>query len=224
MKLIEQFFRILAPSSCMVCNEEGNLLCAWCAPEALPDTVGRCYRCNALYAYGATCSACRRHTPIAHLWVRTEYSDVARQLVHKMKFSYSSEAADILAQELVHTIPNLKPDTLLVPVPTTTNHVRERGYDHTARIAKTLSAQLGYQYVPALARTNQLHQVGSSRRKRLEQMTDAFRVRSEYLIKGAHIILVDDVSTTGATLEAAARELKAKGAKKIDAVVFAQAK
>jgi ComF family protein len=224
MKLVEHFFRVLAPSNCLACGNEGSLLCAWCAPDALPETVGRCYRCNALAAYSRTCEACRRKTPFAHLWVRTEYSDTARQLVHKMKFSYSGEAADLIAHQLLNSLPSLKPGTLLVPVPTATNHVRERGYDHAARIAKALAVESGHQYTPVLARINQLRQVGSSRRKRLEQMNNSFRARSSYLVEGANIVLIDDVLTTGATLEAAAKTLKAAGAKTIDAIVFAQAK
>jgi ComF family protein len=224
VKLLEHFFRVLAPSNCLKCNNEGSLLCSWCAEEALPDTTPRCYRCNALAGYSRTCLPCRRKTPLAHLWVRTEFSDIARSLIHKMKFSYSGEAADLIALELTNILPSLKPGTILVPVPTTTSHVRQRGFDHAARIARVLAAETGYQFALALARTNQLRQVGSSRRKRLEQMEDSFRVRTPYLISGANVVLIDDVITTGATLESAGRALKAAGAKTVDAIVFAQAK
>ncbi len=79
-------------------------------------------------------------------------------------------------------------------------------------------------HVPALARLGQHRQVGARRQERLISLDGAFRARAEYLIKDSHVLLVDDVLTTGATLEAAAKALKASGAKTVDAVVFARAK
>jgi predicted amidophosphoribosyltransferase len=74
-----------------------------------------------------------------------------------------------------------------------------------------------------LTRLGQKQQRGMSRRDRLKQLESAFAPASQGKIRGAHLVLVDDVITTGATLEAAARILKAAGAKRVSAVVFAQA-
>jgi predicted amidophosphoribosyltransferase len=73
-----------------------------------------------------------------------------------------------------------------------------------------------------LARRGQSRQVGARRMQRTTQLVDAFHPIRPSLIQGAHILLVDDIVTTGASLEAAARVLKQAGAKRIDAVVFAQ--
>ena len=224
MRLLEQFYGVIAPSLCLRCGQEGSLLCAWCSEDALPEQIERCYRCNKLSNDSRTCTACRRHTAIGHLWVRSEYSDTARLLVHAMKFKYSGEAADRIAKELAHTIPALPPHTLVVPIPTVTSHVRQRGFDHSSRIAKCLARPAGLRCLPALMRFGQKRQVGSSRRDRLEQVTDAFAVRSSVGVNGERILLVDDVLTTGATLESAARALKEAGAKHVDAVIFAKAK
>lgn len=141
-----------------------------------------------------------------------------------MKFSYSVEAADLIAAELANTIPALHPDTLIIHVPTITNHVRTRGFDHALRIAKGLSRSSGLRQAPALARLGQHRQVGSRRQDRITKLEGAFRTKNGYFVKNERILLVDDVLTTGATIEAAAKTLKAAGAKTIDAVIFAQAK
>jgi len=141
-----------------------------------------------------------------------------------MKFSYSGEAADIIANELMNTLPALPPETILIHVPTITSHVRQRGFDHTKRIARELSVLGGLEHQNVLGRLGQHRQVGASRQHRLNKVKDSFWVRRSYLVEGKQVLLIDDVFTTGATVDAAARVLKQAGATRIDAVVFARAK
>jgi predicted amidophosphoribosyltransferase len=75
-----------------------------------------------------------------------------------------------------------------------------------------------------LARQGQAHQVGASREQRKQQLATAFRVTKPQHVAGARLLLIDDVVTTGATLEAAAAALRAVGARHIEALVFAQPK
>lgn len=119
-------------------------------------------------------------------------------------------------------IPYIGKDTIVVPVPTATKRVRQRGFDHAALTAKAYAAQEGLLFMPALVRIGQTRQVGASKKQRHEQLQGAFRVVSPKRIKAEHILLLDDVLTTGATLEAAARVLKQAGAKTVSAAVFAQ--
>ena len=224
MRLLEHFFRLLAPYDCLRCGQEGSLICSWCIEDALPQVLERCYRCNKLSSFGKTCASCRRNSPIKHVWIRTEYTKSTKALVHIMKFKYSGEAADLIANELMNTIPALPPNTIIVHVPTATNHIRERGYDHAERIARKIAVGTGLRHLPLLVRTSQVRQVGSKREQRLSQMKSAFRSRFDEIIRGAHIVLIDDVLTSGATIEAAARTLKHAGAASIDAAIFASAK
>jgi ComF family protein len=115
------------------------------------------------------------------------------------------------------------PDFVIVPAPTATSRARHRGYDQAALIARSLATKTEVQYLPVLRRSGQHHQVGSNRAERLRQLQNAYRVIRPANIVGKHVLLIDDVLTTGATLEAAAKVLKAAGAKRVSGVVFARA-
>jgi predicted amidophosphoribosyltransferase len=138
---------------------------------------------------------------------------------------------------------------LIVPVPTATTRARQRGYDQARLLARELArsvrrpyadsyaytdrsvyiadgAHIAYSpspiYADVLARQGQAHQVGAAREQRHQQLAGAFRVTKPRRIAGARILLIDDVVTTGATLEAAAVTLRAAGAHHVEALVFAQ--
>lgn len=128
----------------------------------------------------------------------------------------------MIARLMQEALPFLPPETRVVHVPTISRHVRQRGYDHALRIADELARLLDRTHLHALSRVGQKHQVGSSRKDRLVQLDGAFTLHRPELVKGRHILLVDDVMTTGGTLLAATKALRAAGAKSVDAVVFAQ--
>lgn len=182
----------------------------------------RCYRCKSLESDYKTCTACRRQSSLSSVRPATQYKDVAKDIVWKFKFSGAQSAAKDLASAMAPLLPE-NPDSIIVYAPTATSHVRKRGYDQARLLAREIAKVSERRCLPALARAGQARQVGATREQRKIQMDSAFRVRMPLLVKDAHIVLVDDVLTTGATLEAAAKTLKAAGAKRIDAIVFAQA-
>lgn len=222
MPVLERLLRIIAPHYCLGCGQEGAVLCRWCLPEACPPLPAQCYRCHRLSSDSRTCSACRPRTRLGSVWMRTEYDGVAKQLVHALKFTHNQAVAVTAAELLQESLPYLPDDTIIVHVPTSTSHVRQRGYDQAKLLARNLADRLDRRHLTLLARQGQQRQVGSKRQERLTQLSGAFRPLNTSVIKGSQILLVDDVLTTGATLEAAARTLKAAGAKQIRAAVFAR--
>ncbi|QQS18974.1 ComF family protein [Candidatus Saccharibacteria bacterium] len=151
------------------------------------------------------------------------YDDLAKELLHHAKYERARSGIVEISELMAPLLQSLPADSLFVPVPTATSRVRQRGYDQAAVLAKELSAVSGLAKCDALARLGQAHQVGAGRKERLEHLKGAFRVLKPKDITGRHIILVDDVLTTGATLETAARLLKKSGAHRVDAIVFCQA-
>lgn len=169
------------------------------------------------------CLGCRETSSLHSVVVHVEYRDVIRQVVHRMKYERAKNATNEIAHMLSQRAKNFPPDAIFVPIPTATGRVRGRGYDHAALLARQTAALTRRKYMVLLRRLGQAHQMGSDRTMRLTQLKDAFRpVRLEE-IRGRHIVLVDDVLTTGATLERAALTLRRYGAARVDALVFAQA-
>jgi ComF family protein len=222
MSIFDAFIGKIAPHDCLACGREGNLLCLPCS-DTLVARPESCYRCQTIMNKSLTCATCRQTSPLHSVHVAAVYGAVAKSLIWKLKLAGAQSAARVMVQrmaELLQTNPRV--GAIIVPVPTATSRVRQRGYDQAKLLARELSKQTRLPYYNCLARLGQTHQHGLSRRERLAQLETAFRIKRPGLVRDAHIILVDDVVTTGATLEAAAAKLRVAGAARIDAVVFAR--
>lgn len=218
--LLNTLLSHIAPHECLGCRQEGSLLCDLCSQQlkALPE---RCYRCHRVSPGGRTCQQCRRHTDLFAVRPYTSYEGLAKQLVWQLKFDGAQDAARDLARLLA--VGPLPEQAVLVPVPTASSRVRQRGYDQARLIARGVAVETGVTYADCLKRLGQHHQVGAGRAQRVTQLKGAYRCARPKSVQGAHIVLIDDVLTTGATLEAAAAVIRAAGAKRVSALVFAQA-
>ena len=222
MPLIERLLSIMAPHRCLSCGAEGSLLCSWCRPDAFPPLPGQCYGCQKAAADSTTCGNCRRRSSLRQVWSVTEYEGLAYKLLHYYKFERASAAAPIIARAISDALPYLPENTIIIPVPTATIRVRQRGYDHAELIARQVARHKGIPMVRAASRLTQTRQVGANRKLRKTQLQGAFIVVRPKAIKDKSVIIVDDVTTTGATLEALAAALKQAGVKTVSAAVFAQ--
>jgi len=157
--------------------------------------------------------------------VASYYDGIAKDLVWKLKFGGGQTAARQMSINMKNILnfSNCLPGTIIVPVPTATSRIRSRGYDQAELLARELSRLTGLRQVACLARLGQAHQVGANREQRQAQLAEVYFVKKASTVFGSQILLVDDVLTTGSTLEAASRVLKQAGARQIDAAVFAQA-
>lgn len=154
----------------------------------------------------------------------TPYDGVAKELVARLKFERTQAAAKDIARAMAARLAFVDVEQLIVTyVPTANACVRMRGYDQAQLIARELARELGVPYAALLARVGSARQLGASRELRHAQLGNAFRPLKPYATRKASVLLVDDVITTGSTLEAAAATLKTAGAKIVHAAVFARA-
>ncbi|HSX46182.1 MAG TPA: phosphoribosyltransferase family protein [Candidatus Saccharimonadia bacterium] len=205
MSILDRLAGWPAPHDCLGCGVEGSLLCAKCCAQ-LP---------NARVPFSAD----------SHLFAirsATLYQGAAKDLLWRLKSGGAQEAARVMAHQMSKLVP-AGTGAVIVPVPTATSRVRQRGYDQAKLLARHLSKLTALPCSYLLARHGQVHQVGAHRKTRLEQLGNALRVRKPSAVRGSHIILVDDVTTTGATLETAANILKQAGAARVEAITFAYA-
>jgi ComF family protein len=171
------------------------------------------------------CKSCKSFGGPRYVWLVTQYDGLAQKLVQVYKFGQQRAAARELVELMVQTFeyPDYeKQDYLVVPVPTATKRIRERGFGHSELLAKLIAQKVDLPSCEALGRLGQKHQIGASRSVRLSQPAGNYYVRWPEKVKERNILLIDDVLTTGATLRAATKTLWQAGAKHIDALVFAK--
>lgn len=223
MNIFDTVLGVIAPHSCIGCGNEGVVLCRECAAEKLPFIkVDICFLCGKPSAHFKVCTKCATSGTPQHVWVVAEYKELAKELIATFKFEYARGAAVIVARHMDNMLPYFAEPPVLVFVPTVPAHIRERGFDHAALLAKELARIRIWHYEPVLARQNKKQQHGATKIARIAQIKGAFRVKNDQVVAGKHVLLLDDVTTTGATLLECTKMLKKAGAARVDAVVFAR--
>ncbi len=219
MSILDDLMGLIVPHSCLVCGAEGRLLCDACT-NLLTPAAELCYLCQQPAKGGFSCLKCA--SAVSRVRVSTTYTGSAKALIWQIKLNGAQAAGRLMARQMAHQLNDEDNELLLVPVPTATSRVRQRGYDQARLLARELNRQTGLPYLDCLARHGQTHQHGTSRQERLLQLESAFRVKNSRTVQNKHILLIDDVVTTGATLTSAAQVIKNTGARYIEALVFAR--
>ncbi len=220
--LIDRLISYIAPHQCIGCDTDGDILCSFCI-NLFPTQEPQCYKCQKSSADNRTCKTCSRESPLSAVYAYTPYESVAETLLKQLKFHRTLAAAPCIVHILHQAFhAELHKNVLLVPIPTATNRIRQRGYDQAVVITKLLAQKTGLPYSCALKKYGQARQTSSSRAQRFEQIQQALTVAKPKAIQGQDILLIDDVITTGATLEAAAELLLQADAKSVNAMTFAR--
>lgn len=221
-----RFGDALLPPSCTLCGCEiaGALLCAPCT-AGLPWNTPACPGCALPAAQAVLCPAClhRRRAFDAALAAFVLATPV-QEGIHALKYQARFQQAVLLATAFasgLRTRPGPLP-TLLIPVPLHWRRQWSRGYNQSLELARVISAELGIPVDSTAAKRlratpDQIGQTAAQRRKNLK---DAFAVSAR--VAGQHVALLDDVMTTGATLEELARACKTAGAARVEAWAIAR--
>lgn len=170
------------------------------------------------------CPACLENRPAYEkhraLFV---YAGIIRELIHKFKYGAEFWVLDFLKSRMANLIPQFYGAEVIIPIPLTRERLEERGYNQSHLLAELWGKALGKTISgkTLVRKGKHISQTTLNRQARQEQLRDVFFVKNAGLITGKTVLLVDDVHTTGATLNAAARVLKNHGAASVLAVSVA---
>ena len=147
------------------------------------------------------------------------YEGWLRQSVHLIKYQGESSRVDHLAEIVLPALQDIDDLGGLIPVPLHKHRIRERGFNQSALLAKALSALSGLELWDGRSRVRDTpHQVGLSATERASNVAGAFKIREMPVGIPKRVVLVDDVFTTGATIEACADVLLRSGVESVSAV------
>ena len=216
--MIDTLFGFIAPHSCYGCGEIGSVICDHCANDITQEPFTRCIFCMKLTSRAAICARCTERYDLCSAWCIGERRETLKSVLDAYKFERVRSAAESFARLMDETIPVLDPDTVVTAIPTVPAHIRQRGYDHAELAAKRFARLRGLPYRPLLERRDTHTQHTSSRQDRLRNAAQAFKTRRV----AENVLLFDDIVTTGATVQAAAKELKRAGAERIHVAIIAR--
>lgn len=153
-----------------------------------------------------------------------EYIGIGKQIIHKLKYNNKTELAEVISRFLYNKIKdeNLEID-VIIPVPLNEEKLKKRGFNQSKLISQQLGKRLNIPVYPLLTRIRYTHeQFKLNRLEREKNVEDAFSIRMMYnKISHKNILLVDDVYTTGSTVNECSRILKLNGARKIYVITAA---
>ncbi len=216
--IVHKLLDVVVPHYCCSCGEIGSLLCESCKYDITSEHFSGCLLCGHA-TVASRCRACR--SDIEQTWCVGERSGVLETLVDRYKFEYAEAAYMPLGDMLLSTLPDLPPETVIVPIPTVRSHIRQRGYDHTLLLARATATRCGVAHSQCLQRKTTSVQRGANRKTRIAQAKEAFTAKGA-LKPDVPYLLIDDVVTTGSTLRYAAKALKDAGAGTVWAAAIAR--
>ncbi|PID81730.1 amidophosphoribosyltransferase [bacterium DOLZORAL124_64_63] len=230
-KMAARFLDFIYPAACHLCHRPlkyGRHLCTACSESLHYIEPPFCSRCGEAFdgAIGGefvcpNCHELKLHFDFARAALHSD--DNGRKMVHDLKYGRQIHLADSLASLAATALDDPRFSTyletgMLVPVPLHWMRQRKRRFNQSEEIARCLAKLTRLPAVNALRRDrNTETQTRFSRKKRLKNLTNAFSAKPRHhpQINGSHIILVDDVFTTGSTANECAKTLKSAGAKAV---------
>jgi ComF family protein len=217
---------LLFPRWCVGCGREGNFICPSCLNSLPRIKPPLCPRCGLPQSSAKICPACAEwEAEIDGIRSPFRFDGVVRQAIHELKYRNLRAIAGLFARLLNdYLTTNPIPGEVLVPVPLHPKRLRERGYNQSQLLARELAklnklpliddCLIRAHHSPPQART-------ANASERRSNVADAFACRDQRL-KGKAVLLIDDVSTSGATLDGCARALKEGGATSVWGLVLAR--
>jgi ComF family protein len=229
--LLKSLADFVYPPVCYGCDaevEEG-LVCEGCRLALFTHELAVCPKCGRPCTRTAeTCGRCRTPFHLSRVRALGLYVPPFDNLVQAFKYSGKTKVGELLGRALAALVQQdevLAAADAVCPVPLHPARLRERGFNQSLLLAAAISMTTGMPLVEFLVRTRytSTQTLKAAPEDRLRNVQDAFRLRQDARVAGQRVLLVDDVMTTGHTLDQVARELLKGGAASVLGVVVAAA-
>lgn len=217
---------LLFPRWCIGCGKEGDFICHSCCQSLSLIMPPLCPMCGRPQSSGVLCHGCvSGQAEIDGIRSPFRFDGLIRQVIHQLKYNNLRAVAVSLARLLRdYLVTNPVPGEVLVPVPLHRRRLRERGYNQSSLLARELGKLISLPVVDDYL-VRQKHALPQARTSNIDErksnVADAFICR-DHRLRGRQVLLIDDVSTSGATFDACAAVLKAAGAASVWGLALAR--
>jgi ComF family protein len=214
----------LLGNTCLLCQgaSQDSLLCADCSTDLPAPPAATCPQCAEQTTHGERCGACLKETPhFDRTLAIFRYDFPIDRIIHALKYGHQLAVADWLGLQIAAQIePGI---SLIVPLPLHPERLRERGFNQSMEIARAVADCRGLTIDHSSVCRNRATppQADLPLKERRRNVRGAFECSAD--MSGKHVLLIDDVMTTGATLNECARVLKLHGAARVSVAVAARA-
>lgn len=223
----QNFLDVIFPPRCLSCRQFGNWVCEDCWQQLALIKTPICYKCSRLSDNFKICETCRTSYGLKRLLVCGYWQNPLKQLVYGLKYYRAKPAAKLLSDLLIKTaLPFADDIDVIVPVPLHRSKLWDRGFNQAELLAREVSHALHKPLIFPLRRRRLTRpQFGLTKLERRTNLVAAFALNPSTLsqISGLNILLVDDIVTTGATLNECSVVLMKNGARTVWGLVLAKA-
>jgi len=226
-KIQGKIYDLVYPKKCVGCGIEGEWLCGKCFNKIVIVKAPFCPTCQRMTMMGQYCPRCRSGQYLTGVIIAAHYEEPLKEAIHRFKYDRVADLGGILSEFIVMRLEAGFPrgDLVLAPVPLHRRREAERGFNQALVLARKIGADFDLPLInDVLKRVKEVEpQMKLKRTERLKNILGAFEARGDVRrLTGKTVLLVDDVMTTGATLNEAGRVLREAGARNVWGLVLAK--
>lgn len=224
----DHVLELIFPKKCVGCGHEGNWFCAECMNQVVLVQAPTCPQCNRLTPKGQYCRGCRSRFSLTGIYIAAHYREgPLKEAIHNFKYNRIKGLVMPLSELMMMRLSAGFPtgDLVLTCVPLHSSRLAERGFNQAELLARELAKNFGIDFYPQMLirKRKTKPQVEFSGDERRKNIVGAFQAgRDVDKAKNQTVLIVDDISTTGATLNECAKVLRKAGAHQVWGVVIAK--
>ena len=224
-KAVKFFVDLIFPIECVGCGQANEFLCSPCVSKIKIFPVQTCHYCRKPQAFGKTCDQCSNKNRLDGLFILGPYDQlILKEAIHSWKHERVKEIGNILglwlANRLAHSF--FRENSIITHIPLRRQRQFDRGFNQSEQLSLILAGKFQIPAKSLLIKIKDTEPQSSlNREKRLLNIRGVFAPAKDAKLSGQNIILIDDITTTGATMEEACRVIKKAGTKTVWGIALA---